>query len=316
MSDASQEVTDGTDVRSFTIEVAETELEALRARIAAARWPDKETVGDHSQGVPLATIRALAHYWLSGYDWRNCETKLNALPHYLTEIDGLDIHFIHVRSTYEGALPLIVTYGWPGSVIEQLKIIDPLTNPTAHGAQASDAFHLVIPSMPGYGFSAKPTTTGWDPARIARAWVTLMGRLGYTQFVAQGGDWGGLVTEVMATLSPPGLAGIHTNFPGTVPPDIEKGIQAGDAPPSTSPAMNGAPTDSSRLAPSNEATPAKWEHAPKHCSPWPIHPSGWPPGCSTMTPSARKNSHTPSWTDSPMVPSPETTSSTTSPSIA
>jgi pimeloyl-ACP methyl ester carboxylesterase len=232
MSDSSQELTDDSEVRSFKIEIPETELQALRARIAATRWPERETVADHSQGVPLATIRALADYWGADYDWRRCETRLNALPHYLTEIDGLDIHYIHVRSTHEHALPLIVTHGWPGSVIEQLKIIDPLTNPTAHGAQASDAFHLVIPSMPGYGFSAKPTTTGWDPARIARAWVSLMRRLGYTQFVAQGGDWGGLITEVMATQSAPELVAIHTNFPGTVPPGVEMSIQAGDPPPS------------------------------------------------------------------------------------
>jgi pimeloyl-ACP methyl ester carboxylesterase len=227
----SEEPTNDPEVRSFRIEIPDTELEALRARIAGSRWPEKETVGDHSQGVPLATIRALADYWGTDYDWRKCETRLNALSHYLTEIDGLDIHFIHARSAHEHALPLIVTHGWPGSVIEQLKIIDPLTNPTAHGAPASDAFHLVIPSMPGYGFSAKPTTTGWDPARIAGAWVTLMRRLGYTQFVAQGGDWGGLITEVMAAQSPPDVLAIHTNFPGTVPPDIEKGIQAGDPPP-------------------------------------------------------------------------------------
>ncbi|WP_434581972.1 epoxide hydrolase family protein [Carbonactinospora thermoautotrophica] len=175
-------------IRPFTIEIPEAEIEALRARIAAARWPDKETVADHAQGVQLATIQKLARYWATDHDWRKCETKLNALPQFMTEIDGLDIHFIHVRSDHENALPLIVTHGWPGSVIELLKIIDRLTNPTAHGASASDAFHLVIPSMPGYGFSGKPTSTGWDPARIARAWVVLMKRLGYTQFAAQGGE--------------------------------------------------------------------------------------------------------------------------------
>ena len=173
----------------------EEELAELRRRIAATRWPDRETVTDQSQGVQLATIQKLARYWATDYDWRKCEAKLNALPHFITEIDGLDIHFIHVRSKHENALPLIVTHGWPGSIIEQLKIIDPLTNPTAHGASASDAFHLVIPSMPGYGFSGKPTTTGWDPDRIARAWVVLMKRLGYTRFVAQGGDWGALIVD-------------------------------------------------------------------------------------------------------------------------
>jgi pimeloyl-ACP methyl ester carboxylesterase len=228
----SEKSADATALRQFMIEVPEAALEDLRARVAATRWPDKETVADHSQGVQLATIQALARHWGTDYDWRRCETRLNALPQFLTEIDGLDIHFIHVRSQHEDALPLIVTHGWPGSVIEQLKIIDPLANPTAYGASASDAFHLVIPSMPGYGFSGKPTTTGWDPARIAGAWVALMRRLGYRQFVAQGGDWGGLITEVMAAQAPRGLLGMHTNFPGTVPREVEKALQADDPPPS------------------------------------------------------------------------------------
>jgi pimeloyl-ACP methyl ester carboxylesterase len=223
---------DATALREFTIDVPQAALEDLRARVAATRWPDKETVADHSQGVQLATMQALARHWATAYDWRRCEARLNALPQFLTEIDGLDIHFIHVRSQHEDALPLIVTHGWPGSVIEQLKIIDPLINPTAYGASASDAFHLVIPSMPGYGFSGKPTTTGWDPGRIAAAWVALMRRLGYKRFVAQGGDWGGLITEVMAAQAPPGLLAMHTNFPGTVPPELEKALQAGDSPPS------------------------------------------------------------------------------------
>jgi pimeloyl-ACP methyl ester carboxylesterase len=220
-----------TAIRPFTIEIAEAELEPLRARVAATRWPDEETVADHSQRVQLATIQALGRYWATDYDWRRCEARLNALPQFLTEIDGLDIHFLHVRSQHEDALPLIVTHGWPGSVIEQLKIIDPLTNSTAYGASASDAFHLVIPSMPGYGFSGKPTTTGWDPARIAGAWVALMERLGYRRFVAQGGVWGGLITEIMAAQAPPELLGIHTNFPGTVPPEVERALGAGDPPP-------------------------------------------------------------------------------------
>jgi hypothetical protein len=189
-------------IRPFTIEVPDAELEALRARIAATHWPEKETVGDQSQGPPLATMQALARYWAEEYDWRKCEEKLNGLPKFITEIDGLDIHFIHVRSEEKDALPLIVTHGWPGSVIEQLKIVEPLTDPTAHGRSASDAFHLVIPSMPGYGYSGKPTTTGWDPGRIARAWTVLMKRLAYKRFVAQGGDWGGLVVDQMGSKPP------------------------------------------------------------------------------------------------------------------
>jgi len=204
----------------------------LRRRINATRWPDRETVADQSQGVPLASIEQLARYWGTEYDWRKCEAKLNAVPQFVTEIDGLDIHFIHVRSKHESALPLIVTHGWPGSVIEQLKIIDPLANPTAHGAGASDAFHLVIPSMPGYGFSAKPTKTGWDPVRIARAWVVLMKRLGYTKFVAQGGDWGAVVTDLMGVHAAPELLGIHTNMPGVVPPEVSKAIASGGPAPS------------------------------------------------------------------------------------
>jgi pimeloyl-ACP methyl ester carboxylesterase len=216
-----------TAIRPFRVTVPEAELTELRRRITATRWPERETVEDASQGVQLETIQALARYWATAYDWRTIETKMNALPQFMTEIDGLDIHFIHVRSRHEQALPLIVTHGWPGSIIEQMKIIDPLTNPTAHGGQASDAFHLVIPSMPGYGYSGKPTTTGWDVPHIARAWVELMKRLGYTKFVAQGGDWGAVVVDMMGVLAPPELLGIHTNMPGVFPADIDGAAFAG-----------------------------------------------------------------------------------------
>src|ERR687892_454097 len=222
----------GDKIRPFTIETPEADLDDLRARISATRWPEKETVEDQSQGPRLATMQALARYWAEEYDWRECEEKLKALPHFITEIDGLDIHFVHVRSDHDDALPLIVLHGWPGSVIEQLKIIDPLTNPTAHGASASDAFHLVIPSMPGYGFSGKPATTGWGPERIASAWIVLMKRLGYDRFVAQGGDWGALVVDMMGVQAPPELIGIHTNMPGAVPADVSQAIQSGGPAPS------------------------------------------------------------------------------------
>jgi pimeloyl-ACP methyl ester carboxylesterase len=224
---------DKSAVRPFRVEVPESELTELRRRIKATRWPEKETVSDFSQGVQLTFIQALARYWATEYDWRKVEARLNSLPNFITEIDGLDIHFIHVRSKHENALPLVVTHGWPGSPIEQLKIIDPLTNPTAHGGSASDAFHLVIPSMAGYGFSGKPSTPGWDPARMARAWVELMKRLGYSRFAAQGGDWGGFVTNLMAQHSPPELIGIHLNFSGAAPPEVSKALQSGQLAPAS-----------------------------------------------------------------------------------
>jgi pimeloyl-ACP methyl ester carboxylesterase len=220
-----------TVIRPFTVSFPETELTELRRRIKATRWPELETVTDATQGVQLATTRKLAQYWSAEYDWRKCEAKLKALPNFITEIDGLDIHFIHVRSKHENALPLIVTHGWPGSVVEQLKIIEPLTDPTAHGGSQTDAFHLVISSMPGYGFSGKPTGTGWGPERIARAWIVLMKRLGYDKFVAQGGDWGALITDMMGVQAPPGLLGIHTNMPGAIPPEIDAAAFTGAPPP-------------------------------------------------------------------------------------
>ncbi|MDR9808193.1 epoxide hydrolase family protein [Rhizobium hidalgonense] len=219
-------------IRPFRVNISDEQIADMRQRILATRWPEKETVADQSQGVQLATMQTLARYWATDYDWRKGEAKLNAYPQFITEIDGLDIHFIHVRSQHENALPLIVTHGWPGSVFEQLKIIEPLTNPTAHGGSASDAFHIVIPSMAGYGFSGKPATTGWGPERMARAWAELMKRLGYTNYVAQGGDWGAFVVDQMGLQHPAGLLAIHSNMPATVPADVDKALQAGSPPPS------------------------------------------------------------------------------------
>jgi pimeloyl-ACP methyl ester carboxylesterase len=220
-----------TSIRPFHINIPKTELVDLRRRIAATRWPERETVSDATQGVQLATMQKLARYWANNYDWRKVEARLNALPQFITGIDGVDIHFIHVRSNHPNALPIIITHGWPGSIIEQLKVIGPLTDPTAYGGKTEDAFDVVIPSLPGYGFSGKPTASGWGPNRIASAWTVLMKRLGYTRFVAQGGDWGNSVTEFMALQTPPELIGIHTNMAATVPADIERALQTGAPPP-------------------------------------------------------------------------------------
>jgi pimeloyl-ACP methyl ester carboxylesterase len=218
---------EATAIRSFEVNTPEAELTELRRRVLATRFPEKETVTDFSQGVPLATVQKLARYWATEYDWRKVEARLNAVPNFITEIDGLEIHFIHVRSKHENALPMLVSHGWPGSIIEQLKIVDPLVNPTAHGGTAADAFHVVIPSMPGYGFSGKPTETGWGPERIARAWDVLMKRLGYMSYVAQGGDWGSVVVDYMGVQAPKGLLAIHSNMPGVVPPVIDAAAFAG-----------------------------------------------------------------------------------------
>ena len=237
MAATTEKSADNATIRPFTIEIPEADLEDLRARIAATRWPEKETVEDASQGVQLATMKSLARYWATEYDWRKCEARLNSVPQFVTEIDGLDIHFVHVRSKHEEALPVVICHGWPGSVIEQMKIVDLLTDPTAHGGSASDAFHVVIPNMPGYGFTGKPTEPGWDAAHIGRAWVTLMKRLGYERFVAAGGDWGGIIVDVMAAGpdAPAELIGIHSTFPGVFPDAIEKAIQThGELPPDLS----------------------------------------------------------------------------------
>ena len=302
-------------IRSFSVDIPQEDLDDLRRRLAATRLPEKETVEDQSQGVQLATMQELVRYWGTDYDLRRFETRLNAVPQFMTEIDGLDIHFIHVRSPHENALPLIITHGWPGSVIEMLKVIGPLTDPTAHGGSAEDAFDVVVPSIPGYGFSGRPATTGWDPAHIARAWAVLMKRLGYTRFVAQGGDWGASITDLMGAQAPPGLLGIHSNMPGTVAPDVSKALATG------APAPDGSVgRRTTRVRPAE--LPLHEGHrlrdrdgscARRRCTGSRIRPSPSPPGCSTTTRRATRTSHAPS-TATPSATSRATRSSTTSPS--
>ena len=296
-----------TEIRSFQIEIPEEQIDDLRRRIAATRWPTKELVADRSQGVQLATLQELARYWTTEYDWRKCEARLNALPQFTTEIDGVEIHFIHVRSRHENALPLIMTHGWPGSVIELLETVGPLTDPTAHGGTAEDAFHLVLPSLPGYGFSGEPTELGWESGRIARAWAELMDRLGYTRYVAQGGDVGAAVTDAMGRQAPEGLLGIHVNLLAGalgIKRPAAGGVRAG---------TRGARRARRRSRRTASAT--SWSSPPgrrRSATPCWIHPSGWRPGCSTTTRTATTRSPARSSTASPWAISPGTTSSTTS----
>ena len=277
------------DIRPFHVSFPDEQLADLRRRIKATRWPEKETVTDDTQGVQLATMQALASYWGTDYDWRKAEAKINAVPHFITNIDGLDIHFIHVKSKEKNALPMIITHGWPGSFIEQMKVIAPLTNPTAFGGKAEDAFDVVIPSLPGYGFSGKPTAPGWNPVRIAKAWTTLMRNLGYTKFVAQGGDWGNAVSEVMALQAPPELLGISTNMPATVPPrSTRRSSLASRSRPTSPPTNRERGTSSASSIRMASATRTKWRSAHKRFTGLRIHRSAWQRGFwITMMP-ARK----------------------------
>ena len=290
--------TGGESIRPFTVSFPQEEIDELRRRIAATRWPERELVSDaasrriwatasagDTQGVQLATMQKLIQYWGTEYDWSKCEARLKALPHFVTELDGLDIHFIHVKSKHQGALPVIITHGWPGSVIELLKIIDPLTNPTAHGGTEADAFDVVIPSMPGYGFSGKPTEPGWDPARIARAWTVLMKRLGYNRFVAQGGDWGALITEQMALIAPPELIAIHTQHAGDHSArDCEGACCRQSASRRSRARRKAAPTSRSPFSTSTAwATPTRWRFARKRSTGSSIHRPVWRHGFSTTT---------------------------------
>ena len=287
------------EIRPFQVDVPQEELDELRRRIAETRWPERETVADQTQGVQLATIQALAHYWETEYDFRRFEARLNALPQFKTEIDGLDIHFIHVKSPHENALPLIITHGWPGSVIEMLEVVGPLSDPTAHGGQAEDAFDVVVPSMPGYGFSGKPTGTGWDPVHIADAWFALMKRLGYARFVAQGGDWGAQITDTMGAKAPPGLLGLHSNMPGTVPAAIAKALALNVLGAGTPP--SGLSADEQRaydrlnfLYTKGLGYSIEMGNRPQTLYGLPTHPSPSPPGCSTTMRTATRTSQPPS----------------------
>ena len=276
----SGQAAEGTVIRPFRLAVPEAELTELRRRIAATRWPEKETVADTSQGVPLAPLQNLARYWATDYDWRKCEAKLNALPQFLTEIDGLDIHFIHVRSKHKGALPVVVSHGWPGSILEQIKLVGPLTDPTAFGGRAEDAFDVVIPSIPGYGFSGKPTTTGWDHARMARAWIELMRRLGYTRYVAQGGDVGGQITDAMAVEAPAELVAIHTNFLFALPEDVSNATpgRSTGAVRSLRPGATRARPSCRASSPRTRPTRSRWRRVRRHSMETPIRRSPSRPG--------------------------------------